>query len=101
MNLRSMLTGFAAAAAMGLSALSATAADPIKIGEINHYKRMAAFAEPYKKGIELGLAEINAGEALRAAHAGDDAQIDLGLAELGRIGRDDEIADHRQLAPAA
>lgn len=38
---------------------SALAADSIKIGEINHYKRMAAFAGPYKKGIELGLAEIN------------------------------------------
>jgi len=38
---------------------TAFAADPIKIGEINHYKRLAAFAEPYKKGIELGLAEIN------------------------------------------
>ncbi|MGY9047033.1 MAG: ABC transporter substrate-binding protein, partial [Rhodobacterales bacterium] len=34
--------------------------EPIKIGEINHYKRMAAFAEPYKKGIELALEEINA-----------------------------------------
>ena len=38
---------------------TAIAADPIKIGEINHYKRLAAFAGPYKKGIELGLAEIN------------------------------------------
>lgn len=37
----------------------AMAADPIKIGEINHYKRMAAFAEPYKNGIELALEEIN------------------------------------------
>lgn len=42
----------------GLST-TALAADPIKIGEINHYKRMAAFAEPYKKGIELALEEIN------------------------------------------
>ncbi len=39
---------------------SANAADPILIGEINHYKRMAAFAEPYKNGIELGLEQINA-----------------------------------------
>jgi branched-chain amino acid transport system substrate-binding protein len=35
-------------------------ADTIKIGEINHYKRMAAFAGPYKQGIELGLEEANA-----------------------------------------
>lgn len=38
---------------------SALAEDPIRIGEINHYKRLAAFAEPYKKGIELALSEIN------------------------------------------
>ena len=36
------------------------AADAIKIGEINHYKRMAAFAA-YKQGIELALEEVNAG----------------------------------------
>ena len=52
--------GLIAAVATALVASSAFAADTIKIGEINHYKRMAAFAEPYKKGIELGLAEINA-----------------------------------------
>ena len=46
--------------ATGLFAQTAMAADTIKIGEINHYKRMAAFAEPYKKGIELRLGEINA-----------------------------------------
>ena len=33
---------------------------PIKIGEINSYTRMAAFTEPYKKGWELALEEINA-----------------------------------------
>ena len=38
----------------------AHAEDPIIIGEINHYKRLAAFAEPYKKGIELRLKEVNA-----------------------------------------
>ncbi len=38
----------------------AQAAEPIKVGEINHYKRMAAFAGPYKNGIELALEEINA-----------------------------------------
>jgi len=42
------------------AALPALAADTIKVGEINHYKRMAAFAEPYKQGIELALEEVNA-----------------------------------------
>ena len=56
------LTGLTAVAvwtATGTSLL-AQSGEPIKIGEINHYKRMAAFAEPYKKGIELALEEINA-----------------------------------------
>ena len=38
----------------------AAAQDPIKIGEINSYTRLPAFTEPYKKGWELGLEEINA-----------------------------------------
>jgi len=36
-------------------------AQPIKIGELNSYKVFAAFLEPYKKGMELALQEINAG----------------------------------------
>ena len=45
--------------APGFMSGAALAQDTIKIGEINHYKRMAAFAEPYKMGIELALKEIN------------------------------------------
>ena len=33
----------------------------IKIGEINSYKSQPAFLEPYKKGMELAVEEINAG----------------------------------------
>lgn len=51
------LVGAAAIAAVGLPAF---AQETIKIGEINHYKRMAAFAGPYKLGIEMALEEINA-----------------------------------------
>jgi branched-chain amino acid transport system substrate-binding protein len=36
-------------------------AQPIKIGELNSYKVFAVFLEPYKKGMELALQEINAG----------------------------------------
>ncbi len=45
--------------ALGLSAPLAAAADPIRIGEINSYTALAAFTQPYKKGIELALEEIN------------------------------------------
>ena len=57
--MKKLLISALTAAALGVSTLSAQAADTIKIGEINHYKRMAAFANPYKNGIELALEEIN------------------------------------------
>ena len=36
------------------------AADPIRIGEVNSYTRLPAFTEPYRKGWELAVQEINA-----------------------------------------
>ncbi|WP_435311543.1 ABC transporter substrate-binding protein [Primorskyibacter sedentarius] len=50
----------ATATALALAPVAALAQDSIKIGEINHYKRLAAFAEPYKLGIELAVEEVNA-----------------------------------------
>ncbi|HEY5292047.1 MAG TPA: ABC transporter substrate-binding protein, partial [Burkholderiales bacterium] len=38
----------------------AAAQGTIKIGEMNSYKVFPAFLEPYKKGWELALEEINA-----------------------------------------
>jgi len=52
-----IVAGFAASVVAATGTVSA--ADTIKIGEINHYKRMAAFAGPYKQGIELALDEVN------------------------------------------
>src|SRR5213080_1947793 len=37
------------------------AGQPIKLGELNSYKTFPAFLEPYKKGMELAVEEINAG----------------------------------------
>src|SRR5450432_1618752 len=50
---------FAFALAGGF-ATQAPAQDTIKIGELNSYKAVPAFLEPYKKGMELALEEINA-----------------------------------------
>ncbi len=41
-------------------AVPALAQGTIKIGEINSYKAQPAFLEPYKKGMELAVEEINA-----------------------------------------
>jgi len=43
-----------------LLAAGSAAAQPIRIGELNSYKVFPAFLEPYKKGFELALEEINA-----------------------------------------
>lgn len=51
---------------LALSLLAALAAggnaiaQPIKVGELNSYKLFPAFLEPYKKGWQLALEEINA-----------------------------------------
>ncbi len=39
---------------------AARAQDTIKIGEVNSYKAQPAFLEPYKKGWELAVEEVNA-----------------------------------------
>ena len=62
MTRSTFLKGLATAAALALTPLAAVAEDgPIIVGEINHYKRMAAFAGPYKQGMELAIEQINAG----------------------------------------
>ncbi|MEM7711341.1 MAG: ABC transporter substrate-binding protein, partial [Pseudomonadota bacterium] len=62
MRRKTFLRTLAATAALAMLPLGAAAqsGDPIVIGEINHYKRLAAFAGPYKLGIELALEEVNA-----------------------------------------
>ncbi|ETX13980.1 ABC transporter substrate-binding protein [Roseivivax halodurans JCM 10272] len=52
---------FPTLAAAVLASLPAAAqeGEPIKIGEINHFTRMPAFAEPYRRGIEMAVEEIN------------------------------------------
>ena len=55
---RSLLA--AAALMAALVPLAASAQSVIKIGEVNSYKVQPAFLEPYKKGMELAVDEINA-----------------------------------------
>ena len=52
--------GLAALAAGIVLATGAQAQDPIKIGEINSYTALADFTQPYKKGWEMAVEEINA-----------------------------------------
>lgn len=46
---------------MALSVFSSWGQNTLKIGEINSYKAQPAFLDPYKKGMDLAIDEINAG----------------------------------------
>jgi branched-chain amino acid transport system substrate-binding protein len=50
-----------AVAALAAMAAPALAQETIKVGELNSYKSQPAFLEPYKRGIELAVEEINRG----------------------------------------
>ncbi len=52
----------ASIAAFSMSGLAS--AETIRIGELNSYKKFTAFTEPYKKGWELAVEEINASGGL-------------------------------------
>jgi branched-chain amino acid transport system substrate-binding protein len=57
---RHVLTLAATAALAAAFALPAAAQGTIKLGELNSYKTFPAFLEPYRKGWELAVEEVNA-----------------------------------------
>ena len=61
LNRRTLLATTGAALTAGaLRPAFAAAAAPIRIGEINSYTAIPAFTLPYRKGMELAVAQINA-----------------------------------------
>src|ERR1700712_1063862 len=62
MMLRSFtrLIAVAALAVLALPTPTASFAQSIRLGELNSYKTFPAFLDPYRKGMELAVAEINA-----------------------------------------
>jgi branched-chain amino acid transport system substrate-binding protein len=56
---RRLALSLALATALALGWTNAEAQSAIKIGELNSYARWAAFTEPYRKGWQLALEEIN------------------------------------------
>ena len=61
---RNGLAALALALGCGLTPLAVGRAEaqapPVKVGELNSYGRFAAFAVPYRNGMQLALDEINA-----------------------------------------
>jgi branched-chain amino acid transport system substrate-binding protein len=60
MSRSSLLLGSGFATLLLMSGIAHAAPGTIKIGEVNSYKAQPAFLEPYRKGMELAVAEINA-----------------------------------------
>lgn len=60
MHPRQLLRRALVATSLVLLLTGARAQGTVKIGEINSYKAFPAFLEPYRKGMELALEEINA-----------------------------------------
>ena len=83
----------ASAAALCLAA-PALAQNTIKIGELNSYKAQPAFLEPYKKGWELAVEEVNAsggvlGKKLQVVSRDDNGNPARdGCADRGSAGAD-------------
>ena len=55
-----VLTTATALAGFAMSYTAAGTAQTIKLGELNSYKTFPAFLEPYKRGLELAVDEVNA-----------------------------------------
>ena len=58
--MKARLLGFALSAAVISGLAPASAQTPIRIGEVNSYKAQAAFLEPYRRGMELAVEQVNA-----------------------------------------
>lgn len=54
------IAGIAAALTLISPALAAKSSDTIRIGEINSYKAQPAFLEPYRRGWQLAMEQVNA-----------------------------------------
>jgi branched-chain amino acid transport system substrate-binding protein len=56
---RGVVGGMAAAGALLAAGQGSAQGAPVKVGEINSYSKMAAFAVPYRNGMQLAMEEIN------------------------------------------
>jgi len=65
MKILKFMAGCALAAGVAFTAIAAQAAEPIRVGEINSYSRLPAFLDPYKKGWQLALEEVNAAGGIK------------------------------------
>ena len=61
---RTMVGGLAATGLALSSRTTPAQGAPVRVGELNSYSRMAAFAVPYRNGMQLAVEQINAAGGL-------------------------------------
>ena len=69
-------------AGLSLAAGAVHAQGAIKIGEINSYKAQPAFLGPYKKGMELAVAEVNSAGGIQGRKLELVGQLNAALQAL-------------------
>jgi branched-chain amino acid transport system substrate-binding protein len=79
-----------------LAASSAWAQGEIKIGEINSYSALPAFTEPYRKGWQLAIEEINAsggvlGKKLNVVSKDDGGKPDAAVTAANELVSNDQV----------
>jgi branched-chain amino acid transport system substrate-binding protein len=62
--MKARITALSALFALAVLVAFSATAQPIKLGELNSYKTFPAFLEPYRRGMELAIDEINRGGGL-------------------------------------
>ncbi|WP_296571734.1 ABC transporter substrate-binding protein [Phreatobacter sp.] len=61
---RTVVGGLAATGVAMTAGTGAAQGAPVKVGELNSYSRMAAFAVPYRNGMQLAVEQVNAAGGL-------------------------------------
>src|SRR5580700_8732940 len=97
MTISAALRILLAASGMSLALFAPARSDEIKIGEINSYSGLPAFTEPYRKGWQLALEEINAkggvdGKKLVVISKDDGGKPAEAVTAANELVSDDQVA---------
>ncbi|HZD26513.1 MAG TPA: ABC transporter substrate-binding protein [Alphaproteobacteria bacterium] len=92
----------AGVAAVALAVAAATrpvrAAEPVKVGELFAYARIAAFADPYRNGWKLAIEQINAGGGVMGGRPIQVVSRDDGGTTADAVRVADELVSNEKVA---
>jgi branched-chain amino acid transport system substrate-binding protein len=95
--MRRTFSGVLSILLLASTAVPTFAAETIKIGEINSYSRMPQFLEPYKKGWEMAVDEINSsggvlGKQLEVIYRDDGGKPDVAERHASELVQNEKVA---------